>query len=151
MNRRSALFAVVVCLPNVGTDEPPKVSEYISDPRYVPADGDRVHLFAVAKDGSEFGAWCAAYASDYRDFGKALGIRDDDGIAEMLKKGDVVRVPARTPILVVTAKCQSPEGASEVRIMDGPHKGGKFYTPSYYVARIVKKSDLPKGKTKKRR
>lgn len=154
---RLFILAVMAVLPLAAFDDEDKKetpSEYVADPRYIPAVGDRVHLFAVDKEGIEFVTWCATEPYYFRDYAKALSIRDDDGSRELEKTGRIKDLQCRTSILVLSLEpAREHEGtiisaSAEVRILEGPHKGKKYWTPQYHVARIIHKSDLPKSKGK---
>lgn len=114
--------------------------------RYELKIGDRAFLFASHK-GSMTGGWAATTTYYFHDYTKALSIRDDDGREELLTNGDVVRLAPETPVLVldikrVEIKSGKEDDAStrvEIRILSGPHKGEKLYTPNYHVVRRKEK------------
>jgi hypothetical protein len=132
-------------------DEPkartrPDAPELAPEPGYKPKPGDRVTLYSVTKEGKPSTAWLAADRHDFRDFTKALNIRDRDEVREMRRDGRVIELDSGAGILVTDVD-QVRYGAAEfdvstmltVRILDGPKKGRKLCIPEYFAARLIPK------------
>lgn len=141
MNRRDALLALVG-LPLLAADDPPKQSEFMPDPNYEPKVGDRVQLFMTGKAGWELPCWCATSEYAFKEYDKAIEIDDDDGLKELRDSGRVIRVASRTAILVLSERDEK-TGAVEIRILEGPAKSRRLWTPVYHVARLIKKPRRP--------
>jgi hypothetical protein len=82
--------------------------------------------------------WCATSESALREYNKAIDIDDDDGLLELRESGRVIRVPSRTSILILEEEDEK-TGAVEIRVLDGPAKSRRLWTPVYHVAKLVKK------------
>ena len=137
MNRRDALLAVLGLPALLAADEPKK-PPVVREPNYTPKVGDRVSLYALTKKGEEMPCWCATSESALREYNKAIDIDDDDGLLELRESGRVIRVPSRTSILILEEEDEK-TGAVEIRVLDGPAKSRRLWTPVYHVAKLVKK------------
>jgi hypothetical protein len=113
------------------------------DEDYEPVVGDRVIIYTVTEK-KEASAWCATTASGYRDNVKCLHILDDAGMVELERSGQVGQLKSRTQVLildvdeepVMVGKNKVPSTCVEIRILSGPAKGKRLYTPDYHVARL---------------
>lgn len=137
MTRRDALLAVLGLPVLLAADEPKK-PPVTPEPNYTPKAGDRASLYTLTKKGEESTCWCATSESAFREYGKALDIDDADGRKELRESGRVIRLPSRTSILILEEEDEK-TGAVEIRVLDGPAKSRRLWTPVYHVAKLVKK------------
>lgn len=142
------VLALLMTLPSADEAPAPKLKK-VPDKGYSPKIGDQAVLFVTDRKGEPYDAWCATERYYYRDYMKALRIKDTAGRRELEDDGDVVDLNPETMVLVLGFEDLEIERgevgssrAAVVRIMSGPHKGKKFYTPDYHVARVVERRDL---------
>lgn len=114
------------------------------DRTYQPKVGDHAVVAGQKKeDGSLFSSWAATASYHYRDYDKALAIKDRDAYGEMRRDGHVVNLAIGTDVLLLDLE-QFPtrddgveiSDAFVVRVLSGEFKGRKLYTPYYYVVRF---------------
>ena len=141
MTRRDALLAVLGLPVLLAADEPKK-PPVTPEPNYTPKAGDRASLYTLTKKGEESTCWCATSEYAFKEYDKAIEIDDDDGLKELRDSGRVIRVASRTAILVLSERDEK-TGAVEIRILEGPAKSRRLWTPVYHVARLIKKPRRP--------
>jgi hypothetical protein len=122
---------------------------------YQPKAGDKVVLTVT----SGTSLYAASNVAKIPDLDKAIKVNDAKGLEQMVAKGEIVSVPADTPVLYVKGHKSSLSGEplSEVKILEGPLKDKvvfchttavKMVDPAKLEAR--KKAEVAaKGKTDK--
>ncbi|AGA30021.1 tetratricopeptide repeat protein [Singulisphaera acidiphila] len=136
-----------------GDDEDKKISdeapakkassvERIPDPSYEPKRGDHAMVYGYYEETDRlYRVYGAKYNFVYRDYWKALEIKDSVGVDELRMGKNMEWIPQKTGVLVLEIEEHEAEDprpdAAVVRIMDGPLKDQKLWVARFNVARLI--------------
>ena len=145
--------AILLAVSVVGAGETTAkdtVNERIPDPDYHAKRGDRATVAFYMPTTCQLSVFPIAVSERAnREFGAAAQIKDQDGMDELIKAGEVFSIPIGTPVLVLSIE-PPPEGeplpVAIVRILDGEHKSKKGWTAARAVVRLIPNPDYDSSK-----
>jgi hypothetical protein len=125
------------------------------DPTYKPSIGDRVYLCSATEDQEGLRPWCATTRGAFVAYYRALLQKDSAKQSELQSAEKILDLDATgTEVLVmdfddnVVIRGQRDVTETEmvvVRVLGGPHRDKKLFTPKYQLTRFKPRRFVPEG------
>jgi hypothetical protein len=135
-------LVVLQVVSTCGAEPKRQRTERIPNPGYSPKRGDLAMLYGYdAKRDRVYPVEAQKSSFAYEEYWRSLDIGDDEGADEVVRRGDSVKVPPKTGVLVLEVRKYPEEDPRQdcavVRIQDGPLKGMKFYVAVFHVCQLM--------------
>jgi len=141
-------LAVAGCVPagaeigGMQNGQPAIAPDMVPDPSYHPRMGDRAVLYAIENGWTLDRLPILKDVTAYDIYVRSKTSGDSERLFDLEQQGWLQWVPPGTRVIVLDIQNRNHAGAltaSQIKIPDEYHKNQTFWTPSDYIARLIRK------------